>query len=143
MSQSDFHQLLPQQIRQAVRTVLERVMQEELSLFLGAARFERSQERQGQPNGYRQRDLNTAVGPIQDLQVPRDPARAFQTQVFERFERNDTAVSEAIAQLWVGGVSQAKVAAGCLSSPMWKRPVVTWRRSSYVTSEIIPKPSVV
>ena len=107
----DFHELLHQQIRQAVRTVLESVMQEELNQFLGVARFVRSEGRQGQRNGYRQRDLNTVVGPIPDLQVPRDRAGAFQTQVFERFERNEAAVSEAIAQMWIGGVSQSKVAA--------------------------------
>lgn len=110
LSQADFHELLYQQIRLAVRSVLENVMKVELSEFLAAGFKERTLERQGQRNGYYHRDFNTSVGTIQKLKVPRDRAGEFHTQAFERYERNDQAVSQAIAQMFFSGVSQAKVA---------------------------------
>lgn len=110
LTQADFHELLYQQIRQAVRSVLESVMQVELSEFVSAGRGERSEARQGQRNGYYQRDFNTSVGPIQKLRVPRDRAGQFHTQLFERYSRNDRGVTEAIAQMFFKGVSGTKVA---------------------------------
>ena len=99
LSQVDFHELLYQQIRLAVRSVLESVMQEELKEFVVAGFKERTEERQGQRNGYYHRDFNTTVGSIQKLRVSRDRAGQFHTQVFERNSRNDARVSQAIAQI--------------------------------------------
>ena len=111
LSQADFLQALYQLIREAVRVVIEEVVQVELSEFLGAAPYQRGEQRTGQRNGYYLRDLNTAVGPLPDLKIPRDRASQFQTQLFERYERNDPKVSAAIAQMFFKGVSQEKVAA--------------------------------
>lgn len=110
LTSSDFAELLTQQVRQAVRTVLENVMQAELSDFLAAAWRERTPDRQGQRNGYYERDLNTKVGKLAGLRVPRDRAGQFQTQVFERYKSSDQAVTQAIAEMFFSGVSQAKVA---------------------------------
>jgi transposase-like protein len=110
LSTSEFQQALYQLIREAVRTVLEEVMQQELDEFIQVAAYERSSERLGQRNGYYTRSLNTRVGPLHDLKVPRDRAGNFQTQLFERYERNDPAITEGIAQMFFKGVSQQKVA---------------------------------
>lgn len=50
------------------------------------------------------------LAPLQDLKIPRDRAGQFQTQLFERYQRNDPAITEGIAQMFFGGVSQQKVA---------------------------------
>ena len=104
LTPADFHTLLYQQVRLAVRQVLESVMKAELSEFRAAGFKERSEERQGQRNGYYERDFNTPVGSIQNLKVPRDRAGEFHTQVFERYERNDESVTTAIAQMFFSGV---------------------------------------
>jgi|GEM_PF-3207184 len=61
LAQVDFHEMLYQQIRLAVRTVLESVMREELNEFVGVGFKERSEGRQGQRNGYYHRDFNTTI----------------------------------------------------------------------------------
>jgi len=111
LSQNEFYEALYQMIRGAVRTVLEEVMEQELGEFIQAGAYERSPQRLGQRNGYYSRDLNTSVGKLQDLKVPRDRASQFQTQLFERYSRNDPKVTAGIAQMFFKGVSQQKVAA--------------------------------
>lgn len=69
--QHPFHHSLPEQIRGAVRVVMEELMNEELTLFLGAAWGECSPERKGYRNGTSTRDLATTAGPIEDLKVRR------------------------------------------------------------------------
>jgi hypothetical protein len=78
----EFHHYLCAQIRNATRTVMEAIMQEELERFVGAAWGECTAERKGYRNGFYTRDLATTSGPIEDLKVPRDRAGEFHTQVF-------------------------------------------------------------
>src|SRR5260370_33754287 len=68
----EFHQHLRAQIREATRIVMEEIMREELTLFLGAEWGESTPERKGYRNGSYPRDLATSSGPIEDLAVPRD-----------------------------------------------------------------------
>ncbi len=68
-----------------MRAVMEEIMREELSHFLGAEWGESTTEPKGYRNGFYIRDLMTTAGPIEDLNVPRDREGAFHTQVFERF----------------------------------------------------------
>jgi putative transposase len=75
-----FHQYLRAEIREATRMVMEEIMREELSHFLGAAWGESTAERKGYRNGFYTRDLMTSTGPIEDLTVPRDRAGEFHTQ---------------------------------------------------------------
>ena len=79
-----FHQSLRTQIREATRVVMEEIMREELTRFVGAAWGECTPERKGYRNGFYTRDLATTSGPIEDVKVPRDREGAFHTQVFDR-----------------------------------------------------------
>ncbi len=83
----EFHQHLRALAQSAVRVVLEVVMRGELDAFIGAARGERSPKRKGYRNGTYTRDLATAMGRIEELQVPRDREGQFHTQTFERYSR--------------------------------------------------------
>ena len=68
----NFHQYLRAEIRHATRAVMEEIMREELSHFLGAEWGESTTERKGYRNGFYTRDLMTSTGPIEGLNVPRD-----------------------------------------------------------------------
>jgi putative transposase len=107
--QHTFHHYLREQIRGAVRVVMEELMNEELTLFLGAAWGECSPERKGYRNGTYTRDLATTAGPIEDLKVPRDREGVFHTQVFDRYSRYEPQVAEGLTQMFVAGVSTQKV----------------------------------
>ena len=109
-SQAEFRTALHKEARLAVRVMIESVMREELTQFLQAAPYERKKGRAGYRNGSYGRDLVTSTGILMDLQVPRDRAGQFQTQVFEHFQRYEPEVSAAITAMFVAGVSQARVA---------------------------------
>jgi putative transposase len=105
----NFHQYLRAEIRDATRTVMEEIMREELSHFLGAAWGESTAQRRGYRNGFYTRDLMTTTGPIEDLAVPRDRAGEFHTQAFEQYSRYEPQVAEGLTQMFVAGTSTHKV----------------------------------
>jgi putative transposase len=77
----EFHQYLRAQIREATRVVMEDIMREELTQFLGVEWGEHSCERKGYRNGSYPRDLATTSGTIEDLEG------RFHTQIFDRYQR--------------------------------------------------------
>jgi transposase-like protein len=107
-SQEVFQQFVQERLREAVRTALISILEEEVTAFIGAAPYERSQRRRDQRNGYYARDLQTSVGQIEDLLVPRTRG-GYQTQMFERYHRRREEVDGAIGEMFVKGASQAQV----------------------------------
>ena len=107
--QQTFQEHLRALTRNAVRVVIEEVMREELQQVLGAAWGECTPKRKGYRNGTYTRDLATSSGPIEDLEVPRDRAGHYHTQVFDRYSRYEPQVAEGITQMFVAGVSTQKV----------------------------------
>ena len=105
----NFHQYLRAEIRHATRAVMEEIMREELSHFLGAEWGESTTERKGSRNGFYTRDLMTTTGAIEDLKVPRDREGAFHTQTFEHYRRYEPQVAEGLTQMFVAGTSTHKV----------------------------------
>jgi len=104
----EFQALLHAKIRLAVRCTLVAVLEEEVNLFIGAGRYERSGQRRDQRNGSYTRNLGTSVGLIEDLPVPRT-RKGFQTQVFERYHRRQAALDQGIGEMFVQGVSTRQV----------------------------------
>lgn len=107
-SQEGFEQMVKERLRQAVRIALISVLEEEVTAFIGAKPYERREERRDQRNGHYTRDLETTVGHIADLPVPRTRG-GHQTQVFERYHRRQDELDSAIGEMFVKGVSTAKV----------------------------------
>jgi putative transposase len=93
----------------AMRVLIEEVMREELEQCLGAAWGECTPERKGYRNGSYSRDLVTKTGRIEDLSVPRDREGVFHSQVFERYNRYEPEVAEALTEMFVSGTSTHKV----------------------------------
>ncbi len=109
LEEPDFHQHLRALIRSATRVVMEEVMRDELTQFIGAAWGECSPKRKGYRNGTYTRDLATASGPIEELKVPRDREGAFHSQAFERYSRYEPAIAEGLTKMFVSGTSTHKV----------------------------------
>ncbi len=107
-SQAPFEMMLREKLQQAVRTALISVLEEEVAAFIGAVRYERSDQRRDYRNGHYTRSLDTSVGHINDLPVPRTRA-GYQTQVFERYHRRRTDVDQTIGEMFIGGVSMTRV----------------------------------
>ncbi len=107
-SQETFEQMLQERLREAVRRALISVLEEEVTAFIGALPYERTQQRRDQRNGHYRRDLETTMGQIADLPVPRTRG-GYHTQVFQRYHRRRDELDTAIGQMFVDGVSMGKV----------------------------------
>ena len=107
-SQVTFEAMLREQLQQAVRTALCSVLEGEVDAFIGAVRYERSEQRRDDRNGHSTRSLDTSVGHIEDLPVPRTRA-GYQTQLFERYHRRRTDLDQSIGEMFIGGVSMTRV----------------------------------
>lgn len=99
----------PNFLRQLVERALQRFLEAEMTAYLGAARYERSDARQGHRNGYKPRQLHTRVGTL-SLRVPQDREGTFSTQLFARYQRSEKALVLALMEMYVEGVSTRKVA---------------------------------
>lgn len=91
-----------------IESVLNQVLEAQVSDSLGAERYERSEERLSYRNGYRARQLYTRVGPI-TLQVPQTRDGSFSTEIFNRYQRSEQALVLALMEMVVNGVSTRKV----------------------------------
>ena len=95
--------------------LLNAAMQIERQKHLGAAPHERTQERTGHANGYKDKTLNTRLGQI-TVAVPQvrevnGQGDGFYPQSLERGTRSERALKLALAEMYVQGVSTRKVAA--------------------------------
>ena len=106
--QVEFQELLHEKLRQAIRLTLIAVLDEEVSAYIGAGRYERGGARCDQRNGTYPRDLGTTAGVLAAVPVPRT-RKGFHTQIFERYQRRQAELDTALAELFIGGVSQAQV----------------------------------
>src|SRR6266700_1299161 len=107
--QEDFRQYLRRLAVSAIQVLIEQVMCEELEQCIGASWGECTPNRRGYRNGSYTRDLVTPTGRIEDLNVPRDREGEFHSQVFERYNRYEPEVAEALTQMFVSGTSTHKV----------------------------------
>jgi putative transposase len=97
-------------IREGVKTVLEEVLQKEMTEHLEADYRELTPTRRGERNGHYTRNLLTPAGKIERLEVPRDREGEFVTELFERYKRMTGDVGEAVLQMCLSGISVRKVA---------------------------------
>lgn len=104
LSQTTIQELLQEKLRQAVRLTLITVLEEEVEAYIQAGRYERSEQRRDQRNGSYSRNLGTTMGVVEDLSVPRT-RKGFRTQVFQSYKRRQKELDEAIAGMFIGGVS--------------------------------------
>jgi putative transposase len=98
----------PAFLKEIVERVLQGLLEAEMTEHIGAAPYERTQDRKGQRNGYKPRTLRTRVGTL-NLAVPQDRQGAFSTRLFARYQRNEKALCLALMQMYVEGVSTRKV----------------------------------
>ena len=88
-------------VRSTVKEFMESLLKGEIQAFL--------EEKEGQRNGYYERDLGTRYGKINDLRVPRDRDNEFQTALFDRYQRN-VGIDDLVVSMYSKGVSTRKMA---------------------------------
>lgn len=95
-------------LREAAQVLAQALMELEVSQHLGAERHERTPERRGQRNGYRERTWDTRVGTL-ELQVPRVRDGSYFPCLLEPRRRAEQALAAVVQEAYVHGVSTRKV----------------------------------
>jgi len=99
---------------QGIGPIIEILMNESMKIerekALGAAPYERSSERKGYANGFKEKEYHTRSGSLR-IQIPQVRGLSFYPQSLEKGERSEKALKLAIAEMYINGVSTRKVAA--------------------------------
>lgn len=93
-----------------IRVLINEAMRLERDQYLGAGPYERSPERKGHANGYKPKTVQTRVGEIQ-FSVPQVRQGNFYPDALEKGLRSERALTLALAEMYVQGVSTRRVAA--------------------------------
>ena len=95
-------------IRDAVRLVMQELIETEATEVIGAARYERTETRANERNGHRARLLATQAGDI-ELAIPKLRKGSFLPAVLEPRRRIDQALYAVVMEAYVAGVSTRSV----------------------------------
>ena len=95
-------------VRGSVEETLNELLEAEAEKLTLAARYERSEARQGYRSGHYDRNLTTTSGDV-TLHVPRLKGISFETAIIERYRRRESSVEEALIEMYLAGVSVRQV----------------------------------
>ena len=94
----------------AIAVLIDQAMLIERSNHIGAAPYERHDDRDGHANGFKPKTLQTRVGKI-EVSIPqvRESPEPFYPSAFERGQRSEVALKIAVAEMYLQGVSTRRV----------------------------------
>jgi putative transposase len=95
-------------LRQLLESLLNQVLQVEVTDYLQADLYERTDARQGHRNGTKPRQITSRTGTLQ-LLLPQVREGGFHTELFERYQRTEQALVLTLMEMVVNGVSTRKV----------------------------------
>lgn len=95
-------------VRGSVEETLNDLLEAEAEKLTQAARYERSEARQGYRSGHYDRNLTTTSGDV-TLHMPRLKGISFETAIIERYRRRESSVEEALIEMYLAGVSVRRV----------------------------------
>ena len=93
----------------AIEVLLNESMKIERENAVQAGNYERSSDRKGQCNGYKNRNFNSRLGTLR-IKIPQVRNMSFYPKSLEKGERSEKALKLAVAEMYVQGVSTRKVA---------------------------------
>lgn len=93
-----------------IRIVINEAMRLERQQYLGVAPYQRSPERRGHGNGFKEHTARTRLGEI-TFAVPQVREGGFFPQALEKGLRSERALTLSLAEMYVQGVSTRKVTA--------------------------------
>jgi putative transposase len=93
----------------ALQVLFNEAMKIERSQVLEAGPYERTPNRRGQANGFKPKTVQTRVGAL-ELAVPQTRGVPFYPSALEKGQRSERALTLALAEMYLQGVSTRKVA---------------------------------
>lgn len=95
-------------LAQLVESVVNQVLEAQMTEHLGADRYAHTDNREGYRNGYRERKLYTRIGKL-TLRVPQTRDGSFCSEIFRRYQRSEQAFVLGLMEMYLQGVSTRKV----------------------------------
>ena len=95
--------------RSLLKDAMELAMLDEITRYMNRESYQRTENRIDYRNGYYERSLDTELGPLVNLKVPRSRLGLFKTNIFQRYQRRQAVVNEAICNVFLAGVSTRDV----------------------------------
>lgn len=108
VSEETLQAYLESKLREAVKEVMEGVIEAEAQEMVRARPYERTTQRKDYRNGKRKRKLETRVGEI-EIKVPRLRMIPFQSQIIDRYKRMESSLEESLVEMYLQGVSTRRV----------------------------------
>lgn len=99
---------LKEMVRNSVEETLNELLNKEAEELTSAARYERTEARQGYRSGHYSRKLTTTSGEVR-LEIPKLKGVPFETAIIERYRRRESSVEEALIEMYLAGVSVRRV----------------------------------
>ncbi len=87
---------------------IQRIVEEEVSMILGADPYQRSAKRTNYRNGYRERKEPLVTGPV-NISIPKLRKGSFYPTILEQYQRVDRAIISIISEAYFAGVSTRKM----------------------------------
>ena len=112
LNEEDLHHLFSgndESLREVIEQFVNQVLEQQRTEQINAEPYERTEQRRGMRNGYKERGLTTRVGTL-TLRVPQIRNGIFTTDIFERYQRSERALIATLMEMVVNGVSTRKVA---------------------------------
>lgn len=97
-------------LRKLTRNLIEDTLDEEMIEYQQRERYQRTSQRLDYRNGYYRRNLDTTLGPVDNIAVPRSRHGLFKTTVFEHYQRRQETVNTVICNAFLRGISTREVA---------------------------------
>lgn len=91
-----------------MKETLNGLLEAEAEKVTQAARYERSEARQGYRGGHYGRNLTTTSGDV-TLHMPKLKGISSETAIIERYRRRESSVEEALIERYLAGVSVHRV----------------------------------
>ena len=108
-SMEAFMEDFSEQIAQGIKTMLEKCFESELLEQLQTSWGKHNPDRVDFRNGYRYRSLQTRLGLIKDLRVPRSREGTYQSKILPRYKRYEAGVEELVRNSFLAGISTRRV----------------------------------
>lgn len=106
---------------------MNNLLDQEARSLTQAAKYERTESRQGYRSEHYDRNLTTTSGNV-TLKVPKLKDIPFETAIIERYRRRESSVEEALIEMYLAGVSVRRVEdiTEALQTPIDKLMLYHW-----------------
>jgi transposase-like protein len=93
----------------ALKMLIERTLIEKQQMAIGAGWNQRNSERTDHRNGYYARDLESTLGLIKEIVVPRNRNTKIEHKIFEAYKRKRKEVESLVREAFLSGISTRRI----------------------------------